>query len=156
MTNRQESVEEKPTIDLKKVWKEWTSGGLRVILTWFWDEEHRRDDCCIVLIDPTKAREVPCIIPIFMAHHWALHAGIGDPDHVEHTVDKWMEDGALPGVPGNHKDRMRILNAVDSALLQLKHMPPKPRSDIAVLGEGTLMDRTTGRILLQQEYGYDV
>lgn len=154
----------RPVLDLSKTHFETTIHGFRIVGTWWWDEDSRRYDPCLVILHPGRSpyasagerRAVPCVIPLREAWRWALHDGIGDPKGIANTTREWFESGALPGDPHNPRDAMRLLNAVDARLRDLVLMPPKPPGELITIADVALLDPETGRILDEVEMKHDV
>jgi hypothetical protein len=149
-----------PIVDLAKVRFSHTHAGIRVIGTWYYDVQTRDHEPCLVLLDASRpvrrGRVIPVVVPLREAWRWALHDGVGDPIHCARSADEWMAAGLLPGEPGNRRDRLRILNAIDSRLRDLLLMPPRPAGGLKSLATVSILDPDTGRVLHEEDYKADV
>jgi hypothetical protein len=127
--------------------------GIRVMGSWLF--EGRESQPCMVLTDAAKklrqGRIIPCVIPLSEAWRWAFHGDVGDPAHCGRVVVEWIGCGALPGSIWNHKDRMNVMDAVNRRLPDLLAMPPMPSIQQRSVGEFTIIERDTGRVVQAKE-----
>lgn len=145
------------TLDLTQRHFSHIKHGFEIIGTWYQTDDTRwRWQPCIVVIpaETWGRRVVPVIIPQTEAWKWAMHGDVGDPGHVFAKTLEWFGEGILPGQPGNKRDHMRLLDAINESLTELIAMPPRPKGDTAVIGEVTI-HKATGEII-EREVRQDV
>lgn len=150
-----------PTLDLNKhtFWD--TINGIHVVGTW----AHRprqgvKWKPCLALLHAgrpvTHRHQRPVVILLDDAWRWAMHGDVGDPAHCVASTADWLEAGRLPGSPWNKADYMRIVDAINRRLPDLIAMPPRPKGETAAIGEATMLDAKTGRIIEEREIRVDV
>ncbi|MDB6178995.1 hypothetical protein PAF17_16000 [Paracoccus sp. Z330] len=161
MTSNSISVSRRPVLDLELRDFETTINGIHVIGTWFMDEETRRSQPCLVLMDATRrtkrGRVIPCVITLDQAWRWA--PDIGEPEHCWPIIRDWIKRGALPGSAANDRDLWAVLGAVHSRLRDMMMMPPIPAkgaikhksSPETPFGMVTIRNDSTGKVLHQAE-----
>lgn len=152
---------DKPAIDLRYRHFESKRHNINIIGTWLYDDADRSSQPCLVLLHGlrpiAKNRTMPCIIALDQAWRWAMHGGVGDPEHCGRTVSDWLNRGYLPGSATNKKDLLRVLDVVNSRLTDLINMPPAPTGDSsAAIGDMVALDRKTGLVLTEREIIHDV
>jgi hypothetical protein len=142
---------ERPTLQLENRHFSRIKHGFEVIGTWYQNEDTRwRWKPCFVILPANPApgrRLMPCVIPLENSWMWAMQGEIGDPGHVFETTVEWFQSGALPGVAGNKKDHMRLLDAVNENLTDLIKIPPRPKgvqvsvADVVISRDGQITER---------------
>lgn len=153
------NLDRRPVLDLRLREFEHIHRGIIVIGSWFMDEETRRSQPCMVLMDANPARgrkPVPCIIALDQMWLWTRE--VGDPEHVAEQIGRWISSGAMPGSPSNRKDVQRVFDAVQSRLRDIVAMPPMPISGAikhevspSTVGEIVMRDTRSGEVLNQVE-----
>lgn len=140
-------------IDLRYRHFETEKHGIKIIGTWLTDKNNTQP--CMVLLhggrDIRAGKTVPCIIALDQAWRWAQHGDVGDPAHAARIVTAWLECGALPGSHHSWKDRLKVLDAVNSRLPDLIAMPPQPRFNKLIIGDAIIRDADTGRTIEERE-----
>lgn len=135
---RQPTID-RPTLKLDQRHFTRIKNGFEVIGTWYQTEDTRWrwKECLVVLPEIRRKgkRLVPVIIPLTEAWKWAMHGEVGDPGHVFEKTVEWFNEGILPGVAGNKRDHMRLLDAINNCLTELIAMPPRPKGDTAAIGD---------------------
>lgn len=157
------SLDRNAVLDLESTAFETVHRGIRVIGTWFMDQDTRQSEPCLVLMDASKpiqrkagaaARAKPCVIMQRDMWKWTVEAG--DTQTQAFSVFQWMATGALPGTPGNMPDVFRIFDAVQSRLRDLWSMPPLPpkaaiKHGAVPIGSVTITERETGKAVQEIE-----
>lgn len=147
MSRKRQATLDRPTLKLDQRHFTRFKHGFEVIGTWYQTEDTRwRWKECLVVLPatlPTGRRHTPVIIPLTEAWKWAMHGDVGDPAHVFEKTAEWFSQGVLPGVAGNKRDHMRLLDAINDCLTELIAMPPRPKSDTAAIGD-ILITKATG------------
>lgn len=140
-----------PALDLRKAHDKFVHGDLTVILTWL---DLRETDGslrpCLVII-PSHARMetvVPCIVTIDKAWIWSEE--IGDERRAAHMA---VEFGRCLGMSEQIATAIRIRGLIVDHLQDLLTMPPMPDDmrETSVLGEGSIVERESGRIVHEGE-----
>ena len=151
----------RPVLDLELRQFETTTNGVHVIGTWYMDEDERKAEPCIALVDASRrlrrGRVIPCIIPLSDAWKWNMQTG--DPDYIWPLLRRWVRAGALPGNPMGDRDLWAIFDAVQSRLSDLIAMPPIPakgaiKHSVApkeTVGIVTIRNESSGEVLQQAE-----
>lgn len=152
------SMIERPAIDLRYQHFKSEKHGITIIGTWLNDGNDSQP--CMVLLhsgrDVRPGKTVPCIIALDQAWRWAFHGEVGDPAHCARLVATWIGTGALPGSVWNQKDRMQVADAVNSRLPDLLAMPPRPRIGTLIIGEASITEKDSGKVIDQREVVNDV
>lgn len=150
------SLNRKPVLDLELRHFETTVNGILVIGTWFMDEDTRRSQPALVLIDATRrvkrGRVMPCVIALDQAWRWTLE--MGEPEHVWPLIRQWIRLGALPGNPLNDRDMWAVFDAVQSRLRDLISMPPMPAD--GAIKHGTAPENHVGVVTIRNESSGEV
>lgn len=150
------TLNRKPVIDLELRHFETKVNGILVIGTWFMDEETRRSQPALVLIDATRrlkrGRVVPCVIALDQAWRWTVE--MGEPEHVWPLIRRWIREGALPGNHLNNRDLWAVFDAVQSRLRDLIAMPPMPAA--GAIKHGTAPENHVGVVTIRNESSGEV
>ena len=122
------SLDRRPALDLRFQHFSHMHRGIRIIGTWWMDEESGSAEPCLVLMDGLRpmrrGRTIPCVIRL--SDMWAWTREEGEPAYIAEAIADWMLSGALPGDPHSKPDVIRIYDAVQSRLRDLYAMPPAP------------------------------
>lgn len=147
----------RPAINLAHRHFERTVYGILCIGTWLTDEQGGRTQPCLVLLHPGRPIKpgltIPVIIALDQAWRYAVtdDKDLGDQPHAAAQIHHWLAMGYLPGDVLNRKDHGRILAAINDGLRDLIHMPPKPDLGDYAIGDVSVIDRTTGKIIAERE-----
>ena len=135
-------------LDLKMRHFERSKNGFTIIGSWWRKEGRRWTPCMVILprVKPTGRRMVPCVILLEDAWRWAMHNGIGDPEHCIEAAAVWFDEGVLPGTPFNKHDHMRLYDAINESLPDLIAMPPRPKGETVSIG-AIQIHKETGEII---------
>ncbi len=151
---------ERPALDFKHFHFRHEKHGMVVWGMWWLDLDQNKYQPALVLTHAGRplvpGKTMPCIVPLDECWRWAAHGDVGDPAGVAKTVVEWLSAGYLPGNVHSARDRVNVLDAVNSYLPDLINMPPKPRFAQRVVGEAATIDHQTGRIIDEKELRLDV
>ena len=140
-----------------------TKYGIVCIGTWLThDDDRGRTEPCLVLLHGSRpiaaGRTIPIVIPMSEAWRYACaeNKSIGDPLHAGLRINEWLGEGLLPGDPFQPRAHFEVLDAINDCLRDLFAMPPKPITESYAIGDITIMDRHTGKVVAEQEVTNDV
>lgn len=152
------SLDRRPALDLRFQHFSHMHRGIRIIGTWWMDEESGSAEPCLVLMDGLRpmrrGRVIPCVIRL--SDMWAWTREEGEPAYIAEAIADWMRSGAMPGNPHSKPDVIRIYDAVQSRLRDLYAMPPAPvgiavKHGAVPIGVMEVVERGTGQTINQVE-----
>ena len=153
----------RPALNLTQRHFERTKQGIICIGTWLTDNEERgRTEPCLVLLHGSRpvaaGRTIPIVIPLREAWRYACaeDKSVGDPIHAGLRINEWLGEGLLPGDAYNPRSHFAVLDAINDCLRDLMAMPPKPITESYAIGDITITDRETGKVVHEAEMKHHV
>lgn len=152
----------RPALDLRHRAFTRTHHGIVCIGTWLTAERGGRTQPCLVLLHPLRPISAGRTIPIVIAmdalwqYAQAEDKSVGDPVAAAIQITDWLACGDLPGDVHNPRDHFRILDAINECIRDVYAMPPKPDFGSYAIGDVVITDRTTGKVIAEQEISNSV